>query len=225
MDRGDYYKVLLVGASGDGKTYSARNMNRDTTAYINAEDKPLPFKGNFKYSYRPKNLSEVRSALIEAGKNKEVTSIFLDSVSAVFEMVLLDARARFKNFDTWNHYNTEIQNLISLIKKIPKEIFITAHYEILNIEGSPEKRVKVKGKELEGVIEREFTMVLYSSKKFDEKGKPSYFYNAVQEGSSAKCPPDMFGEDVMQIPNDTNIVLNKILEFVGYKTVNSEIVS
>ena len=66
---------------------------------------------------------------------------------------------------------------------------------------------------LEGVIERDFTIVLYGNKKFDEKGKPKYYYNLVEDGASAKCPPGIFGDDVSQIPNDCKLILDKIQEF------------
>lgn len=42
-------------------------------------------------------------------------------------------------------YNEEIGKFNMLVKRINKEVFVTAHYEILNVEGEPEKRVKVKG--------------------------------------------------------------------------------
>ena len=92
-------------------------------------------------------------------------------------------------------------------------MFISAHYEILGIEGAQEKRVKVKGREMEGVIEKDFTIVLYGGKKFDEKGRPKYYFNLVEDGASAKCPQQMFGEDTVQIPNDCQLILDKIKEF------------
>jgi len=143
-----FYKVLLVAASGSGKTTSAQNLDKETTGFLNVENKPLPFKGDFKYHIVPKDLNTVKSTLIEWAKNPAITSIYVDSLSAIFDMVLLDSRARFTGFDTWNNYNNSIQQLIVLIKAVPKEMFISAHYEILGIEGSQEKRVKVKGKEL-----------------------------------------------------------------------------
>ncbi len=132
----DYYKVLLVAPSGFGKTMSAQNLNRETTGFINVENKPLPFKGGFKHHNRPKSLSEVTDTLVQYAKDNTIDSIFIDSLSAIFDMVLLDARAKFKGFDVWNAYNIEIQKFIDLVKRARKEIFLTAHYEILGIEGS-----------------------------------------------------------------------------------------
>ncbi len=121
-----------------------------------------------------------------------------------------------KNFDIWNLYNEEIGKLFTLVKRVPKHVFITAHYEILNIEGASEKRVKSKGKEWEGMVEKEFTVVLYADSKMNETTKkPEYWFNVYQEGTSAKCPPDLFGEGVYKVPNDYNWILQKVKEFTG----------
>ena len=69
-------------------------------------------------------------------------------------------------------------------------------------------------KEWEGLVEKEFTVVLYADNKFNEKGLPEYFLNAVQEGTSAKCPPDLLGSGVIKTENDVNNVFNCIKEFV-----------
>ena len=64
-------------------------------------------------------------------------------------------------------------------------------------------------------IEKEFTMVLYADSRIDPKtNKPEYFFNTYQENASAKCPPDIFGEDVLRIPNDLNLILEKTQEYV-----------
>lgn len=88
------------------------------------------------------------------------------------------------------------------------------HYEILNIEGAPEKRIKVKGKEFEGMIEKDFTMVLYADSKINPKTSlPEYFFNAYEENTSSKCPPDLLGTGILKIENDCKIILEKINEF------------
>lgn len=211
----DYYKILLVGSSGKGKTYSFRNMNPNTTGFINIENKPMPFKNSFKYHSRPETYSAVLQTIVDYAKNPEITCIVIDSFSAYMDLVLNEARKTKKGFDIWNFYNENIAVFTTYVKKCEKEVFTTAHYEILGIEGNQEKRVKVKGKEMEGQVERDYTMVFYADNKFDDKGKPEYYYNLVQENTSAKCPPDIFGEGIYKIPNDCSIVLDKILEFVG----------
>ncbi len=213
----DYYKVLLVGSSGKGKTYSFRNMNPNTTGFINIENKPMPFKNNYKYHSRPNTYQEVLASLIEYAKNPEINCIVIDSFSAYMDMVLTEARKTKKGFDVWNFYSEEISKFNNYVKKCEKEVFLTAHYEVLGVEGNQEKRVKVKGKEWEGQIEKDFTIVMYADNKFDDTGKPEYYYNLVQENTSCKCPPDIFGATIYKIPNDCSIILDKIQEFVGEK--------
>lgn len=212
----DYYKTLLVSSPGKGKTYSFRNLDPATTGFINVENKPLPFKNSFKYHKRiTKNFSEVYEALSEYAKNPEINVIVLDSFSAFVDLLLVEARRTKKNFEIWNMYNEEIGKLLTYLKIINKEIFVTAHYEILGVEGNQEKRVKCKGKEWEGLVEKEFTIVMFADNKFDENGKPTYHLNLAQENTSAKCPPMILGEDVFQIPNDAKKIYDKIIEFVS----------
>lgn len=208
----DFPKILYVGASGKGKTYSFRNMDENTTGFINVELKPLPFKKTFKYHAKPKQFAGVLKALEDYAANPEIDVIVIDSLSAVFEILLKEARDTYANFEIWNFYNKKIGELLNKVKLVEKEVFVTAHYEILTNEDDAEKRVKVKGKEWEGMIEKEFTFVLYAEDKF--KGdKGEYFLKLAGEGISAKCPPDVFGSDIMKVDNDSKVVLDKIRAF------------
>lgn len=210
----DYYDVLIVGGSGKGKTYSARNLDPVTTGFINVENKPLPFKNNFKYHKRINDINGAKAALKEYSENPEIKCIFFDSFSAYVDMLLAHCRATKKGFDIWNLYNEEIGKLLTFIKSIKKEVFVTAHYEWLQDEGgAKERRTKIKGKEWEGMVEKDFTIVLYADNKFEGK-KPIYTLNTVLENSSAKCPPDLFGAEVYSIDNDCKIVFDTIQKFV-----------
>lgn len=211
----DYYKTLIVGASGKGKTYSFRNLDSEKTGFINVENKPLPFKNNFKHHKRINTPGEALAALVEFAKDDSINCIVFDSFSAYMDMVLYEARQTKKGFDVWSAYNEEIAKFHRILNKINKEVFVTAHYEILNIEGAPEKRVKVQGKENEGQVEKHYTIVLYAESKFVENQKPNYYFSLMGENTSAKCPPDIFGEDKTQIPNDVNDILTQISNFVS----------
>src|ERR1700739_2171644 len=188
-------------------------MNPETTGFINAENKPLPFKNSFKYHKRCDTYLEVLDTIKEYAKNPEITSIVIDSFSAYAELLRAEARRTKKGFDVWNMYNEEIGRFNTYVKKCQKEVFITAHYEYVGIEGNLEKRVKVSAKEWEGNFERDYTVVLYTDKRFNEKGKPVYSYNLVEENSSAKCPPDIFGEDIINIPNDCQDIFDAVNKF------------
>ena len=148
MER-DYYKILLVAQSGKGKTYSARNLDPATTGFINVENKPLPFKNNFKHIGKPKNVSGVYANIKTFAESNEIKIIFMDSLSAILDMILAEARATKKGFDVWNFYNEQVAGLLRLIKSVNKEMIITAHYEWVQDEGgAKERRTKTKGEAL-----------------------------------------------------------------------------
>lgn len=213
MSTRDFYKIALVSASGKGKTYSFRNLDPETTGFINVENKPLPFPNKFKNFINCTKYDQARQALVDFGKDDKITTVIFDSFSAYVDMLLLEARKKYRGFDIWNFYNDEIGKILALIKWCPKEVFVTAHPEILGIEGEQEKRIKVKGKEWEGVIEKEFTIVLYANNKLNDKGKPEYFFNLFEDGTSSKCPPMIFGEEETRIPNDAQLVLEHVVKF------------
>lgn len=217
----DYYKILLVGQPGKGKTHSFRNMDRNKTGFINTENKPLTFEGAFRFHGKPRKFAGAMKAIEDYSKNDEIEVIVVDSLSAIFDMLLEEMRNNFRGFDVWDNYNRSITKLMNLLKSVEKEMIITAHYEIINVEGEPEKRVKTKGKEWEGMIEREFTIVLYADNKFKDE-KPEYFFRLVGEGMSTKCPPAIFGSEVYKVPNDSKIVLDKVVEFSKKSEVEME---
>jgi hypothetical protein len=209
----DKYQILIVGTPGKGKTTAAQNMDRATTGYLNVECKPLPFKGAFTHHIKPLTLADAKAGLKSLVDNPAVEAIFFDSFSAYVDLVLWEARKTKKGFDVWNYYSEEIGNILKYIKTCGKDVIVTAHYEVLGLEGSQEKRVKVKGNEWSGLIEKEFTIVLYADNRLNEAGRPEYFFNIFQEGTSAKCPPDIFGADVYRVPNDYKLVMDKLNEF------------
>jgi hypothetical protein len=215
----DYYKVMLVGQSGKGKTFSARNMDPNTTGFINIENKPLPFKNSFKYHARPKTYTGALKALEDYAANPEIDCIFIDSFSGYIDLLLEGMREKYKGYDIWSNYNQKIGEFFKKLKDAEKEVFVNAHYESLSVEADKEKRVKVKGKEWEGVVEKEFTVVLYADSRLMPNGKYEYFFVTAGEGVSAKCPPGLFG-DKLKLDNDCNMLLEMIHKFVGVEQRN-----
>lgn len=88
----EYYKVFIVGNSGKGKTYSMRNLDKERTVFINIENKPLPFKGNFKYHERPVNYQDAFKLLVKYGQDPNIDTIVIDSFSGYMDRALFEAR-------------------------------------------------------------------------------------------------------------------------------------
>lgn len=68
-------------------------------------------------------------------------------------------------------------------------------------------------KEWEGLIEKEFTIVLYADRKITDDKKVDAWFDTMLEASSAKCPPDIIADS--RIPNDCQYVQDKIKEFLS----------
>lgn len=216
----DYYKVLVLSQSGKGKTYSFINMDRNTTGYINGENKPLPFDAPFKYHARPKKFAAALKAFEDYVANPEIKVVILEGFNMILDMLLEEMKGMFKGFDVWSNYNSQVTRLINAIKNAQKEVVVTGHYEILNVEGDPEKRLKVHGKEHEGRVESHFTIVFYAEMKFKDD-KPEYYFRTAGEGISAKCPPAIFG-GAIKLPNDSKVIIDKIIEFAKKSEVTIE---
>lgn len=205
------YQFLLVGMPGRGKTMAFRNMNPETTGFINMESKPLPFINKFKHYSTPNNWQECYQKLIEYAKDSTIEVIILDSFSAYVDSLLKTARDTKKGFDIWNYYNEEIGKLQYLIKKYPKHLVVTGHYEWVETEeGAVEKRLAVKGKEWKGMLEKDYTIVNYADMIVKE-GKREYFITMNGDGkSSAKTPPMFLEEGEEKIVNDYNTFLVRV---------------
>ena len=210
----EYFKVAIVAKSGSGKTYSLRNLDPNTTAFINMENKPLPFINNFVHYCTPKNFQEAYQKIIEYGQNEKIETIVLDSFSAYQEDALIQASTTKKGFDVWNDYNMNIRSLMKLIKLVPKDVLMTAHYQLVQIDGgnSTEKRIGVKGNEHNVTgIEGNFTMVVFADMKLVDN-KRNFIYKLLTSGNdTAKTPPYLIealgGEE---IPNDAKLVIDAI---------------
>lgn len=212
MARIEYYKTLLISDSGKGKTYSFRNMNKETTGFINLE-KSLSFKNEFKHYANPQTITETKVILAEYVTNKDIDCIVLDSLSKYLDKLLGEARKSRKGFDVWGYYNEEVGKFLDYINSIDKYMFITGHPEYLvDAEGVGGKRLKTKGKEWEGNIEKEFTIVGYVDRKLANKKVEAWFDFYLNE-SSSKIPPAILGEDVTSIPNDANYLLEQLIKF------------
>ena len=210
------YQLALVGMSGKGKTMALRNMDPETTGFINLEGKPLPFPNKFKHYSIPRNWQESYQKLIEFAKNDEIDVVVLDSFSAYVDSLLKTARETKRGFDIWNMYNEEIGKLMYVIKNYPKHLIVTAHYAWVETEsGAVEKRIAVKGNEWNKAgVEKDFTIVHFADMKLVD-GKREYFIELNSDGrSSAKTPPMFLQEGEETITNDYKPFMdrmNKIL--------------
>lgn len=214
--RTDYGKVLVVAPSGYGKTFLAKTADEQSTGFINSELKPLSFKGVFRFHGRPKTWASFLQNIKDYADNPDVSNIIIDSQSMAFDNLHSEMKINFKGFDIYSNYNTQLKRYFDLIKSINKDVIVLTHDETVVIDGYRQRKAKVHGKEFEGRIEAQYTVVLFGGKKLDD-GRPKYFLKTFEEDTSTKVPEGMFlnskGVEMLEIPNDAGYIFSALEQY------------
>jgi hypothetical protein len=210
--------ILIVGASGSGKSSSLRNLNPDEVFLLNIERKTLPFKkaSLFKHEAQPTTWKEIKES-IETAKSAQQPIIVVDSFTSIDELLLAHCRTLWKGFDIYSNHNRMVRELIASLKLQSKLVVLIGIDEIVAVKqpgGSEISRraLKVEGRELQGTIEKEFTIVFFTDVKPASNGTMEYRFCVNTDGiNTAKSPMEMF--DKQFIPNDLVLAQNKIHEY------------
>lgn len=232
MDLSLMPSILIVGASGTGKTTSLRNMDRKTTAYNDIEEKGLPFSPGFKHHFHPmvikgrKHDEDINPATVieqhkahtkAAIESPEIDCIIHDSFSKWDEMLISHQRIVNRNYDIYSGHNESVKKILNRYKGCGKPHVWIGIDQIVTIETTEEtnalgRRLKVFGRELEGSIEKEFTIVLYTETVRQADKTLKYFFRTQSDGMcSAKTPMGMFKTPL--IDNDLAAVMERVWEW------------
>ena len=212
--------IMIEGPSGRGKSFSLRNLPKKHTVIANHERKTLPFKGHKDLvQHRPMNVKDT-FALMEKCITDPVCQIYVvESLSAFLDMLLAECRILKKGWDVFSLYNEKIYKFFELIRKFNdagKYVIVISHDDVITNEltGDTQVVAKVKGKEWQGVIEKEFDIVLHAEIEFDENKNPKYQFRTQTDGVvPAKAPFEMF--DSVMVDNDLFEILKKVKEYDG----------
>ena len=218
--------VLLMGASGSGKSTSLRNLPAEETAIINITNKPMPFrnKDNKKIvclkDFNADSYDELYKQIIKAIQGTKKRIVVVDDSSYMMSFENFE-KATNKGYDK---FTTMAKNYYDLIKSAiscdgEKIVYIITHEEIDDVNQL--YRPKTIGKMLSNqlVIEGLFSIVLRSVYKNGE-----YIFQTQNDGTSVcKSPMDMFEQKEM--PNDLYEVDKLIREYYGFKPLNEKVES
>ena len=222
--------VMILGKSGSGKSSSIKTLNPKETVVINVLKKRLPFKGsNSVYNSENKNLfqissySDIVSYLNNISKNAlHVKNIVLDDILYTMRKEYF-TRAKEVGYNKFVEIGQHFQQIIETAENIRADInvFILMHSEEIVSDGAI---IGYKSATIGRMLDEKYNpievvpMLLYAEPKYDDKGNPTYgFYtHGHKEGTiviPAKTPEGMFEEDF--IPNDLQLVVNKMNEYYG----------
>jgi len=195
--------ILIVGASGTGKSTSLRNLDPLTTIILNTEQKQLPFKAasKFKRQAMISELDAFEKYFRDGIKKEDVKVLVIESFTALCEMIMVKARKLYTGFDIFNFYNDKVSEILRLSKTANCYVIFIGHNQTeSNDTGVVWQYCKVEGQKLKGTIEKEFVITLFTVPRYDDQGNISYeFVTGGDPTRPAKGPMEMFPQ---RMPND-----------------------
>lgn len=209
--------ILIMGESGSGKTTSMRNLNPETTFYIDADKKGLNWKG-WKSQYNTENKNYIATSKANDIKvlldkiNTEQTQIQTVVIDTLNGVMIDDefARMKEKGFDKWQDMAYSIYDIISMANTLREDltiIFVMHSQTERDDTGFYFTRAKTSGKKLDKVVvESKFSTVLLA-KCLDGK----YIFETKNNNSTVKAPLGAFDTDFIE--NDILKVLEALKDY------------
>lgn len=209
--------ILIMGESGSGKTTSMRNLNPETTFYIDADKKGLNWK-NWKQQYNIENKNYMATS-----KTTDIKTLLnkIDSEQTHIQTVVIDtlngvmiddefARMKEKGFDKWQDMAYSVYDIISIANVLRESltiIFVMHSQTERDETGFYFTRAKTSGKKLDKVVvESKFSTVLLA-KCIDGK----YIFETKNNNSTVKAPLGAFETDTIE--NDILKVLEALKDY------------
>jgi hypothetical protein len=201
--------VLVLGASGSGKSASLRNFNGDDVRVLNVASKPLPFRNTNGIKMANKATYSMIKGAIQSG---QTLSYVVDDAQYLMA---------FESFDKvdevgYAKFTRMARNYEDMLRFIQEETTPdTIVYILQHTEKDDDGKIKAKtlGKMLDSqlTIEGLFSIVLLA----EVDGNKHKFITQSDGTNPCKSPMGMF-ED-MEIDNDLKKVDTAIREYYGLK--------
>ena len=205
--------VLVLGASGSGKSASMRNFKENDVRILNVASKPLPFRNVNKL----KKADKATYAMIKgAVKSGQTLSYVVDDAQYLMA---------FESFDKINEtgyskFSAMAKNYEDMLRTIQEDTPPdTIVYIMQHIDKDEDGNIKAKtlGKMLDQqlTVEGLFSIVLLA--KAEER---RHFFVTQSDGTNpCKSPMGMFDE--IEIDNDLKMVDDTIREYYGMKKADA----
>ena len=216
--------IAVVGKSGDGKSTSLKTLNPEETLIINADRKPLPFKGwSDIYSKEKKNYLEtsqpatIKRIIGEVETNPDAKNIKIIVIDTANAIMIDDEMRRMaeKGYDKWQDLAVSIYSIIDRAQQQQRKdlnIYFFFHEEsFLDDDGIRSTRILTNGKKLNKInIASRITTILWAKCEMLEKGKNRFYFETRKNNNEAKSPEGMFSD--FDIPNDLAAIDKAIRE-------------
>ena len=203
--------VLVLGASGSGKSASLRNFNPEEIGIYNVASKPLPFR---KQMMLVNHVSYDR--IMASLKANKLKCYAIDDSQYLMAFDLFN-RVNEVGYQKFTDCAKKFYDLIQTV--INKTSDDTIVYFLHHTERADDGHIKAKtsGKMLDNQLTLEglFSIVLLT----DTDGREHNFITQSDGFTTAKSPMDMFAP---VIPNDLKTVDTAIREYYGFNKKEKE---
>ena len=197
--------ILVLGASGTGKSASMRNFKKGEVGIINVASKPLPFKTDLQ-TFNSYDYDEIKAALM----NNKVKTYVIDDSQYLLAFANFQ-RACEKGYDKFTQFAVDFKLLLDTIVHGTSNdtvVYLLHHTEVTDTGAVKAKTIgKMLDQQL--TVEGLFSVVLLAQTDGEH-------YTFITNGQPpAKTPIGMFEQK--EIPNDLKAVDETIREYWGLK--------
>ena len=213
-------KVIgIMGESGSGKTTSMKELDPNTTFYIDCDKKGLSWKGwRDQYNTENKNYIKtdkadiVRKALGRLNTDEEMKRFKVCVIDTLNGIMVADevARMKDKGYDKWVDLAQCVWELLDNLYTLRDDltVIVVCHSQTQTEDnGYMWTRIKTSGKKLDKLnIESKLTTVLHAVCKDGE-----YVFKTKADNSTCKTPLGAFEDD--EIPNNMAAVIEALKDF------------
>lgn len=205
--------VLIMGASGTGKSFSFRNLPPEETAIISVAKSELPFRNKTGLKFvECDDYTKIASAI--QGTKKRI--ICLDDTGYLMQFENFD-KAMIKGYDKHTEMAKHYADLLKTIRKLDGEkiVYMTIHEDVIDGIAKPKTTGKMINDNLciEGLLNIVFRSVI--------KEGEHVFQTRSAGDSVAKTPYEMYEEEF--IPNDLAEIDKTIREYYNFKPITEKI--
>ena len=206
--------IMILGASGSGKTTSLEKLDPKQTVYIDADGKGLSWKG-WRQQYNKENKNYFRCDAPEQifslmqqidEKQKQIKFLVIDTLNGC--MVADEMRrSKEKTYDKWMDLAQSVYGIVDYANKMREDLTVILVGHTQTSEDGFTCML-TNGRKLNKIcLESKMTTVLLS--RINENG--DYVFETRAKNSTAKTPRGAF--DVDEIPNDITIVIDALKDF------------
>lgn len=211
--------ICIMGESGSGKTTSCRNLDPDTTFYIDCDKKGLSWKGwkdqynedrkNYWVTDDPGIVLQLLRGINRSDNASHIKTVVIDTINGV--MVAQEMRnLKVQGYGKWTdlaQYVWEIFDFCLTMRQDVTVIIIAHSITDTDDNGIVFTHIRTNGRKLEKIVlESKLTTVLLAECKDGQ-----YIFHTRSDRSSVKAPLGAFDQD--EIPNDITQVLKALEEY------------